>query len=123
MMVISFLKYCIVGFSGVVVDFSITYLFKEKVGINKYVGSMLGFSTSFTSNYVLNRIWTFANGNPEILEQYFSFLIISVIGLSLNTLFLYLFQRIRINYYLSKGFAIIIVTIWNYMANSMITFG
>lgn len=123
MMLISFLKYCIVGFSGVVVDFSITYLFKEKVGINKYVGSMLGFSTACTSNYVLNRIWTFANDNPEIVEQYFSFLIISVIGLSLNTLFLYLFQRIRINYYLSKGFAIIIITIWNYMANSMITFG
>ena len=107
MMVISFLKYCIVGFSGVVVDFSITYLFKEKVGINKYVGSMLGFSTACTSNYVINRIWTFTNDNTEIL----------------NTLFLYLFQRIRINYYLSKGFAIIIVTIWNYMANSMITFG
>ena len=123
MMIISFLKYCIVGLSGVVVDFSITYLFKEKAGINKYIASMLGFSIACTSNYVLNRIWTFSNDNPDILKQYVSFLIISVIGLLLNTLFLYLFQYIRINYYISKGFATILVTIWNYMANSMITFG
>lgn len=122
-MIISFLKYCIVGLSGVVVDFSTTYLFKEKAEINKYIASMLGFSIACTSNYVLNRIWTFSNDNPNIFEQYVSFLIISVIGLLLNTLFLYLFQRIRINYYISKGFATIIVTIWNYMANSMITFG
>lgn len=123
MMIISFLKYCIVGLSGVVVDFSITYLFKEKVGINKYVASMLGFSTACTSNYVLNRVWTFANNNPELLVQYISFLIISIIGLLFNTLFLWLFVRIRINYYTSKGVAIVLVTMWNYTANTIITFG
>lgn len=122
-MIISFLKYCIVGLSGIVVDFSITYLFKEKVGINKYVASMLGFSTACTSNYVLNRVWTFANNNPELLVQYISFLIISIIGLLFNTLFLWLFVRIRINYYTSKGVAIVIVTMWNYTANTIITFG
>lgn len=123
MMLISFIKYCIVGLSGVVVDFSITYLFKEIVGINKYVASMLGFSIACTSNYVLNRVWTFANENPEILKQYISFLIISIIGLLLNSLFLYLFIRIKVRFYISKGFAIVLVTMCNYIANSFITFG
>ena len=30
MLIIKFIKFCIVGFSGLLIDFIITYIFKEK---------------------------------------------------------------------------------------------
>jgi len=121
-LLINFLKYCIVGFSGVIIDFALTYLCKEKIGINKYIASMIGFSCACTSNYIINRIWTFRNDNPEILKQYFFFILTSLIGLALNIFILYILQNLNIRYYLSKIYCIIIVCIWNFIANSTFTF-
>ena len=65
-MIEQFLKFCIVGGSGVFVDFGITYLCKEWLRLNKYVANSLGFLCASTTNYILNRIWTFHNENPDI---------------------------------------------------------
>ena len=62
-MIEQFLKFCIVGGSGVFVDFGITYLCKEWLRLNKYVANSLGFLCASTTNYILNRIWTFHNEN------------------------------------------------------------
>ena len=58
-MIEQFFKFCVVGGSGVFVDFGITYLCKEWLKLNKYVANSLGFLCASTSNYILNRIWTF----------------------------------------------------------------
>jgi len=60
------LKFGVVGISGIAVDFGITYLLKEKLGIQKYVSNSIGFISAASSNYYLNRIWTFKSQNPEI---------------------------------------------------------
>ena len=38
-----FVKFCVVGFSGMVVDFGVTWLCKEKLHWNKYLSNSLGF--------------------------------------------------------------------------------
>jgi putative flippase GtrA len=38
-----FLKFCIVGSSGMVVDFGTTWFLKEKVRVNKYLANSAGF--------------------------------------------------------------------------------
>lgn len=68
-MIEQFLKFCIVGGSGVFVDFGITYLCKEWLRLNKYVANSLGFLCASTTNYILNRIWTFHNENPDITDS------------------------------------------------------
>ncbi|MBC8111935.1 MAG: GtrA family protein, partial [Verrucomicrobia bacterium] len=40
------LKFGTVGFSSVAVDFAITYLCKEKLGVQKFVASAIGFYVS-----------------------------------------------------------------------------
>ena len=65
-MIEQFFKFCVVGGSGVFVDFGVTYLCKERLKLNKYVANSLGFLCASTSNYILNRIWTFQNENPDI---------------------------------------------------------
>ncbi len=118
-----FLKFGVVGFSGLFVDFGITYLTKEKLNIPKYIANALGFLTAATTNFFLNRVWTFESDNPEVMVEFTEFFIISIIGLGLNTLLLWLLvSRFKMNFYVAKVFAIGLVTIWNFLANAFITF-
>jgi len=113
----------VVGFSGLFIDFGITYLFKEVLHVQKYVSNAIGFMMAASSNYFLNRIWTFESANPNIALEYTQFIVISLIGLVINTAILYfLVSKLKMNFYLSKVFAIAVVTLWNFFANLLVTF-
>ena len=118
-----FIKFCVVGFTGMVVDFGITFLCKEKLRLNKYISNSLGFVTAASSNYFLNRLWTFESHDPKIAAQYIQFVGISAIGLLLNNIIIYLLNdKCRLNFYLSKLVAIGGVTLWNFFMNYFFTF-
>ena len=120
---LKFLKFGVVGFSGVFVDFSITYLTKEKLRVPKYLANAIGFSTAATTNYIFNRIWTFKSNNPEVMVEFSEFFAISLIGLGINTFILWLLvSKFKMNFYLAKIFAIAVVTVWNFFANALFTF-
>lgn len=142
-LLIKFIKFCVVGGSGVLVDFGITYLCKEILRLNKYISNSLGFVCAATSNYILNRLWTFSSQNPDIVGQYARFIAISVVGLALNNCIIWLLNDktktnfngllgkwkqtdtskvARINFYCSKLCAIGVVTIWNFLMNYFFTF-
>lgn len=121
--IIKFFKFGLVGFTGLIIDFAVTWLCKEKLKINKYVANGFGFVFGVTNNYFLNRIFTFHNQNPNIGTQFMSFLLISIIGFSINTGFLYLLQKnTKLNFYVCKIFVTILVFVWNFGANSFYTF-
>jgi putative flippase GtrA len=118
-----FLKFGVVGFSGMAVDFGFTYLSKEILKIQKYVSNAIGFTLAATFNYFLNRIWTFHSTNPQILMEYSKFFLIALIGLGINSLILwFLVSKKKMNFYLAKLFAIAITTLWNFGANILFTF-
>ena len=118
-----FVRFGIVGASGMVVDFAVTWLCKEKLRWNKYVSNSLGFILAATNNYIWNRLWTFESRSEAVGREYLSFLTISVIGLGLNNLVIYLLHdRLKLNFYLSKLIAIGCVTLWNFSLNYVITF-
>lgn len=118
-----FAKFGAVGLSGVVVDFGFTYVCKEWLKIQKYVANAIGFAIAASSNYILNRIWTFHSNNPEIALEYGRFLFISLIGLLINTLVLWLLvSKAKFNFYFAKLLAIGVVTIWNFIINLNYTF-
>jgi|SRR5450759_1968596 len=120
-MIFKFLKFGIVGLSGLIVDFSITILLKEKLKIHRYISNSAGFTIAASSNYLLNRIWTFESNNPGILTEYSTFIIISIIGLIINNLFLYIFEK-RVKFYFAKFLAILVTSIWNFLANYYLNF-
>lgn len=118
-----FLKFCVVGFSGMVVDFGTTWLCKEKFGWNKYVSNSIGFILAASNNYLWNRLWTFQSTNTNIPVEYGKFLLVSAIGLGLNNLTVYILHgKLKLNFYLSKIIAVGIVTIWNFVMNYLFTF-
>jgi putative flippase GtrA len=117
------LKFGLVGFSGMLIDFSLTWLLKEKVRINKYIANSAGFIAAASSNYYWNRIWTFGSHSKEVANEYMSFVLISLIGLGINNFVIYLLTRkLKLNFYLSKLIAIMVVTVWNFTMNLLFTF-
>lgn len=117
------LKFSIVGFSGVFIDFGFTYLFKEKFKVQKYISNAIGFIIASSSNYFFNRLWTFQSEDPKVLVEYSQFMIVSSIGLALNTFILWLIiRKLKWNFYIAKLFAMAVVTLWNFGANALITF-
>lgn len=118
-----FLKFAAVGFSGLFVDYFFTWLCKEKFKIQKYISNSIGFTIAASTNYILNRVWTFESDNPEIATEYTQFIVISLIGLGINNFILWLIlKKFKINFYIAKFFAICVVTLWNFLANFFITF-
>ena len=118
---IKFFKFGLVGFSGLIIDFSLTYILKEKFKTNRFLANSVGFVIAASSNYLLNRIWTFESHNSKIAIEFSSFFLISILGLLLNNTILYFLEK-RMNFYLAKIFAIGITTFWNFFANYYITF-
>lgn len=118
-----FLKFGIVGFSGLIVDFGVTYLFKEKLKIHKYISSSLGFIVATATNYTLNRLWTFNNHDPNAAVQFGKFFMVSLLGLAISNGLIYLLHdKLKWNFYLAKGCAIVLVSLWNFFANYLYTF-
>jgi len=120
---LKFMKFGAVGISGLFVDFGITFLCKEIIKIPKYISNAIGFTMAASTNYLLNRIWTFQSQDPGIALEFSKFFIVSLIGLGINTLILWLLvSKFKMNFYLSKLFAIAVVMIWNFLANLLYTF-
>ena len=118
-----FIRVGIVGCSGMIVDFGVTWLCKEKLRWNKYLSNSLGFILAATNNYIWNRLWTFQSESQAVAREYISFVVIAVIGLGLNNLIIYLLhERLHLNFYLSKLIAIGCVTLWNFSMNYVFTF-
>lgn len=119
---LSFIKFGITGASGMVVDFSLTWFFKDVVHINKFLANAIGFTAAVISNYFINRIWTFKN-KDKVGRQLAAFITVSLIGLLLNSFFIYLFNHfLLINFYISKAMAIVLVFFWNFSANYFFVF-
>lgn len=118
-----FLRFCIVGLTGVAIDYGITFLGKEKIKLNKYVANGLGFLIAATCNFFLNKIWTFHDTNPEELIQYSKYLGFATVGLGINTLIIFLLvNKKNMNFYLAKLVAIGVVVLWNFITNYNFTF-
>lgn len=120
---LKFIKFCAVGGSGIIIDFGLTYMCKEKIRINRYLANTIGFITAATSNYILNRIWTFESLNRNIANEYISFIIVSIIGLLINIGTLWILHgKMKYNFYLSKIGAVGVAIFWNFFANYQYTF-
>ena len=118
-----FLKFGVVGFTGVFVDFGITWVCREKLRLNQYVANSTGFLCAVVSNYMLNRVWTFQSHDPSVVTQFSKFLLASIIGLGINNGIIYLLnERYKVNFYLAKLVATAVVTVWNFWANYTFTF-
>jgi putative flippase GtrA len=118
-----FFKFGLVGLSGMVIDFSVTWFCKEKLCLNKYIANSLGFCCAVTTNFLLNRYWTFGNNSHPFAGQFTKFAMVSLAGLLINNVLLcFLSKYIKTNFYLIKLTVTGLVFFWNYFINFLFTF-
>ncbi len=120
---IKLVKFGAVGASGMCIDFGITWFCKEKLRWNKFVANSFGFTLAVINNYLLNRVWTFESSSMQWEAEFGRFLLVSVAGLGINTLLLYvLHSKMKADFYMSKVAATVCVVAWNFIANYFFTF-
>ena len=118
------IKFGFVGFTGVFVDYAFTYLFRDIIGSNDYIANTIGFGIAATTNFYLNRKWTFKSQNQNIQKEYTIFVGIAIIGLILNNGIIWLlFEHYELlDFYMAKLVAICMVFVWNFTLNNLFNF-
>ncbi|HLC56216.1 MAG TPA: glycosyltransferase family 2 protein [Candidatus Nanoarchaeia archaeon] len=119
-----FVKFGIVGGIGTLVNIAILYLFTEKIGVYYIISAILSFIVAMTSNFILNKTWTFnENIKLKIGKEYLQFSLVSFSALLVNLFFLYIFTEVLGVYYIiSQIIAIGIALIINFFGNKIWTF-
>ncbi len=121
-----FLRFCVVGGSGVFVDMGLLYLLSDPsmLGLGLTRSKAIAAETAIITNFIFNDLWTFgdaARAQPGVrarLRRFLGFNAICLIGLGLNLILLNLmFNLAHINRYVANLIAIGIVTGWNYWLN------
>jgi len=81
---IRFLKFCLVGSSGVVVNLFFLFVFSDLLGFHVNLASALAIELSINSNFIINEWWTFrdrrGNGLGGVWKRCVQFHLISVVG-------------------------------------------
>ena len=119
-------KYYVVGASGILINLGILYALKEYAGLWYLDSSAIAIYISMTTNFFLNKAWTF---NDTIVKQsvifmYVKFIGISIIGMLIQLGFNYLFvDKTHLYYLLAAFISIVIASGVNFVLNRHITFG
>jgi len=121
-----FIRYGLVGLSGVVVDMAFFYWFTEQVGLSLVLSKVIAAEIAIISNFVGNDVWTFADitqrqsGWQPRLKRLLKFNLICLMSLALDVLLLQLFYHFIFNNslkYLANLLAIGLVALWNFWIN------
>ena len=118
-----FVKFCLVGASGVVVNMGLLWLFTERVGLFYLASAAIGIEAAIVNNFVLNDIWTFkdrrAPGVAARLARLLKFNLVSAAGIGINMAVLWSFtELLGVYYLLSNLFGIAAAMVWNFVANA-----
>jgi dolichol-phosphate mannosyltransferase len=121
-----FLKFGLVGFSGVFVDMAIFYLLSDAstMGWGLTRSKIIAAEVAVLNNFLWNDLWTFRDlaqqqfGRRKLIKRFVKFNLICLVGIGLNLIILnFLYKNLHINKYLANLIAIAIVTIWNFWFN------
>ncbi|MCL4467262.1 MAG: GtrA family protein [Chloroflexi bacterium] len=118
-----FLKFALVGISGLLVNTGVLYLGHEVGGLPLVLASALAVETAIVNNYLWNNLWTFSRRSFTI-RQFFRFNLVSLGGLVISVALLYAFVQFFGLYYLAANLlAVGMTTGWNFLLNALWAWG
>ena len=120
-------RFYTVGASGLLVNYLVSLLFADAVVNFWYIhATIIGIAVSMTSNFILNKIWTFEDRNFEAkktLSQYGKFVGFSSLGALIQLGMVYvLVDNYQVIYPLALIIAVIIAASSNFILNKKWTF-
>jgi dolichol-phosphate mannosyltransferase len=119
-----FIRFGVVGFSGVLVDMAMFSAFREGLSLGLSLSAMLSGEVAIINNFLWNDLWTFGDiasrqrGWRKGLKRLLKFNLICLAGLVLNVTIVNLLSvGLGLNEYGAKLVAIAAVTLWNFWIN------
>lgn len=114
------IKFAIVGVIAAVVDVGVLVGLKELLSVDVLFASAVSFSVSVTVNYLLSMTFVFKSKKQSKFKEFVVFVLLSVGGLCLNQLILWIGVNFTSVYYLVVKFlAMIIVPVYNFVTRKM----
>lgn len=136
-----FAKFAIVGFTGLIVDYLLLNVLTYFGRMQEWLAIGIAFAAAATNNFIWNRLWVYPESRAEKKRKQMPvFLAVNAVGLGINELIFFVFnapidavlmnmpialiathhQGIGLN--LTKAIAAVIVMVWNYVVNRLVTF-
>ncbi|MEM9088491.1 MAG: GtrA family protein [Cyanobacteria bacterium P01_F01_bin.53] len=138
-----FLRFGVVGFSGLFVDIVVFYLLRELIGLPLYLSTALSIEAAIINNFLWNDAWTFADlaqqnkGWPARFGRFYKFNLVCLMGAFLQVGIMTLLLLVPMvnqlpqvvgsfisaswthnaHEYFAKVVAIALVTLWNFWIN------
>lgn len=116
------IKFGFVGVIATVIDYALMILFTEVFHIPSLISAAMSFTISVIFNYIASVKWVFDVDKKKNSKQkeIIVFIILSVIGLVINELIMYLLDKFfGIDYKISKLFATGVVMCWNFITRKI----
>ena len=118
-----FFKFSVSGLCGVLTNFLLTFLLKEKLFLNKYISNSSALTIAIFINFILNRNWTYQVNLEPVFSQFLKFLLVVTVSVLINHVIVYVSHKnFKFNFYFSKLIAVVLVFIWNFAMHSIYTF-
>lgn len=120
---LQFCRYLIVGGFSFIADALVLRLCEKGLGMHYLAAAALGFLFGVTVNYILSGLLAFAGKKARVgkTAELAIFLAISVMGLGLTELLMWLFTDLGgFHYMVSKVIAAAIVFLWNFLAKKVL---
>ena len=119
-LILQLLKFGIVGVIAALVDVGVLVLLKELLHMDVLSASAISFCVSVTVNYILSMSFVFKSKEQSKLREFVVFVLLSVGGLCLNQLILWIGVRFTSVYYLIiKLLAMVIVPIYDFVTQKI----
>ena len=83
-------RFGIVGFTAFLIDAGLLFILTEFCHIHYLISSIISFVVSLVYNYILSIFWVFDVQKKQTYKEVLLFIILSIIGLGLNQLIMYL---------------------------------
>ncbi|MBS6942685.1 MAG: GtrA family protein [Clostridiales bacterium] len=115
-------KFGVVGILATLLDYGLLFALTEWAGLYYLLSSMLSFSISTIFNYVASVRWVFVvNQKYSKTRNFVLFVILSIIGLGLNALAMWLgVEFLHWHYMIVKIGATALVMVWNFITRKKV---
>ncbi len=114
------IRFGIVGGLAFIIDYGVYALLTQVFSVYYILASVISFSLSVIFNYILSITWVFDVNKKQGVKEFIVFIVLSVIGLLLNSLILYLsVELLHIHELIGKIIATIIVMIYNFITRKI----
>jgi dolichol-phosphate mannosyltransferase len=88
-------KFCVTGGTGYFVHMAVLAAVVELLGASPFVGAIAGFMVAMTSNYRLNKVWTFRAKAAPFLPSYARYAVGAVGGLGVQLGIMHLLRHVH----------------------------